>query len=132
LPPRPEPTPTLPPTSPALPKPQPVGGFIELQASFSDTWPWDTVPRRELWTVVQWQDAFGNWHDVEGWQGTLDDVKDKTGAKRWWVAPSELGKGPFRWAVYRSQGGRLLVRSDPFDLPAASGETVAVDVALEP
>jgi hypothetical protein len=24
------------------------------------------------WTVVQWQDTAGNWHDVEGWQGWLD------------------------------------------------------------
>jgi hypothetical protein len=22
--------------------------------------------------VVQWQDAFGDWHDVDGWRGHLD------------------------------------------------------------
>ena len=136
----PPPLPTMTPTPaprPTSPLPPPVtGGLIELQAQFPQTWPWDEAHWQALWTVVQWQDK-GNWYDVEGWQGTLDEAAfDATGnvvgKKMWWVAKGDLGTGPFRWQVYRSQGGRLLVTSDTFDLPEAVNRITVVEVALSP
>jgi hypothetical protein len=88
---------------------------------------------QELWTVVQWQDPYTEvWHDVEGWQGTLDGVTDGLGKKTWWVASRDLDTGPFRWRVYRSEGGTLLATSEPFNLPGAVGAAVTVEVALTP
>jgi hypothetical protein len=89
-----------------------------------------------LWTVVQWQDDKGKWTDVEGWQGTLDDVAigedgGVEGYKKWWVARSDAGKGPFRWVVYRSQGGAALATSEPFALPKSAGETGIIEVSLD-
>jgi len=54
------------------------------------------------------------------------------GCKRWWVDEEDLGKGPFRWQVYQSKGGRALARSGAFDLPGSSGATVVVEVSLAP
>ena len=88
--------------------------------------------RAGLWTVVQWQDIFGNWHDVEGWRGTLDDVVGSQGEQVWWVAQTDRGAGPFRWLVYDRLGGKLLARSELFNLPTASGQTVRVQVSLAP
>lgn len=75
-----------------------------------------------LWTVVQWQDLLGNWQDVKGWRGTLDEVvcgEDGrlVGRKVWWVAQADLGKGPFRWQVYQDREGSLFITSEPFYLP---------------
>jgi hypothetical protein len=118
LPPRPTPI------SRAAPRPAPpTGGRIALRAPSA---------RGEMWTMVQWQDAFGGWHDVEGWQGTFDDIKDGVGEKLWWVAEENLSTGPFRWAVYEDKGGQFLAASEPFYLPDAVGATVQVDVSLEP
>jgi hypothetical protein len=80
--------------------------------------------------AVQWQDTGGRWHDVEGWQGTLDDVALGVGNKLWWVAQSDLGTGPFRWIVRRGFGGDLLAESEPFYLPGTAGETLQVELSL--
>lgn len=111
-----------------------AGGWIELQVQFPAT---TSYPRQGLWTVVQWQDEWGHWRDVQGWQGTLDEVEadggsDVVGWKKWWVDKEDLGKGPFRWQVYQSKGGRALATSAPFDLPGSSGATVVVEVSLAP
>ena len=45
----------------------PDGGLIELQAQFAETWSNAGIHWQELWTVVQWQDEWDNWQDVEGW-----------------------------------------------------------------
>jgi hypothetical protein len=87
--------------------------------------------------VVQWQDEWGYWQDVEGWQGELDQVKSDddgavAGQKTWWVSMDDLGRGPFRWRVYRSRGGYLLATSDEFYLPAVSLDKLVVEVALAP
>lgn len=117
LPPRPTPAPTASPTT--IPSAYVrEGGLIEL----------DLHPAREgLWTMIQWQDARGQWHDVDGWQGTVDGA-----IQIWWVAPRDFGKGPFRWRVYQNPGGLLLATSQSFSLPHTTGETVRVDVGIKP
>ena len=138
-------TPTHPPLAwtpgPPLPKtpvppinlPGPDGGQIELRVQFAPAW-WQrrTVHWQELWTVIQWQDRLRNWHDVEGWRGGLDEIVKSEGGKTWWVIQADLGKGPFRWLVYDRAGGKLLAASQSFNLPSASGQTVKVQVELEP
>lgn len=111
LPPRPSPRPASRPVS------KPPDGAIELTVESAAA---------GLWTVVQWQDALGGWHDVEGWQGALDKGDRKT----WWVDKTDLGKGPFRWAV--TQSGELLATSELFYLPDSVGQTVKVSVSLVP
>ncbi len=85
----------------------PLGATIELTA-----WP----PGGS--SVVQWQDINGDWQDVEGWRGTLDN----NGYIRWWVAAKDFGSGPFRWAVGQAA-------SAPFNLPSGAGETVRVSLS---
>lgn len=80
------------------------------------------------WTVVQWQDGHGRWHDVTGWRGLLDDGDGNE--KVWWVAPRDFDTGPFRWLVYDEPDGAVLGTSDSFTLPAARGATVTVEVTL--
>jgi uncharacterized repeat protein (TIGR01451 family) len=78
-----------------------------------------------LWAVVQWQDGAGNWHDVEGWQGELED-----GAQDWWVASRDFGAGPFRWVVYQDQGkSTVLAESQAFELPSGPDESVRVSLS---
>ena len=113
----------------------PTGGRIQLQAQFSPAWPWDDVHWQSLWTVVQWYDAAGNWHNVDGWQGSLDTIEQKevgwVGQKEWWAGQEILGAGPFRWLVY-GQDGQLLATSDVFALPELPGGTITVALSLEP
>jgi hypothetical protein len=127
------PTPIPLPTSPVpLPQPtalpasssSPEGGQIVLRA-WGSVWP-------SMWTVVQWQDGLGNWHDVEGWRGTLDKVASGEGNKTWWVGRADLGYGPFRWLVYEQLDGRLLATSASFNLPQAPGQATLVNLALAP
>jgi len=113
-------TPTATPWAPAPFKPQ-VGAYIELHVHSAQ------VPA-QVWTIVQWQDYFGAWHNVDGWQGTLDVGNQKL----WWVADKDLGTGPFRWVVYQGQAGPSLAVSEPFHLPDLSGRKVQVDVTLGP
>lgn len=137
--PTPQPAPSLPPrpTPQPTPRRRPTGGSIELRAQFPHTWPWAEVPWQDLWTIVQWQDEWGSWHDVEGWRGTLDHVVigesgEVVGKGIWWVAKSDLGKGPFRWVVYWRKEGKLLATSESFYLPGTVGEIVRIEVVLEP
>jgi hypothetical protein len=128
--------------SPRPGKPAPVkarddGGTIKLLTRFSSSWPWNEANWQDIWTVVQWRDDKGIWHDVDGWQGTLDAIdtnagKTVVGFKSWWVDAPILGKGPFRWQVYHSKGSWLLATSDTFDLPEVSGAVVTVEVDLAP
>lgn len=92
----------------------PVGAYIELNMP---------NPSVGAWSVVQWQDANGDWQTVEGWQGVVDN-----GYRRWWVAAKDFGKGPFRWAVFNSPGGSLIAASDPFSLPALPNNVVRVSI----
>lgn len=119
---------------PAQPAPQSAltGAQIQLRLQFSQDWHATGIPWQELWTVVQWQDEWGYWRDVAGWQGTLDQVQDGEGKKTWWLDEGLLGKEPFRWRVYRSQAGTLLATSDPFDLPTSTGATATIKMSLGP
>jgi hypothetical protein len=114
----PPPRPTLTPTPYA---PGSAGTYIELRL------PTDNI---NLWTVVQWQDRVGGWHDVEGWRGVLDDINDHKGDKIWWVLPYSYGDGPCRWEVYDRAGGKLLATSSSFLLPEAN-QHVIVEVVLK-
>lgn len=78
-----------------------------------------------LWAVVQWRDAGGMWHDVEGWQGGVD-----AGTQQWGVFPREFGRGPFRWVLYDGPKGRLLKTSTSFILPTKDEEVVKVSISL--
>jgi hypothetical protein len=138
-PPRPEtPTPTLPATpDPADPDGSTgaQGGKLALHIEFSSQWPWERAPWQDLWTVVQWQDPQGAWHDVVGWRGELDrvvlgDGGRVVGRKVWWVQQRDAGKGPFRWLVYRGEGDLLLARSETFHLPPGDGTTTVVEFQL--
>ena len=99
---------------------------------------WDAIqlrmiqPPEDAWITVEWQDARSGWHTVTSWQGGFDSTSDDVGLKTWWVAPADRGKGPFRWRVYQSRGGKLLATSAPYDLPTASRTTVAVGLTLAP
>jgi hypothetical protein len=95
----------------------PVGAYIELQ----------TLPILvQAWTVVQWQDQIGGWHEVEGWHGTVE----LDGSKRWWVAAKDFGKGPFRWVVMAKNDGQPLATSLSFNLPSTAYEVVQSEVSL--
>lgn len=124
LPPRPPtPTPDVPAPAPIEPTPIPPvqGAYIILDVPDGNG---------QLWTVVQWLDLEGAWHDVDGWRGHLDDGEGKM--KIWWVAPEDFGTGTMRWQVYDGPEGRLRATSDPFSLPGGSDEAVHVSVELAP
>ncbi len=108
------PRPTLVPTAMA----QPQGSWIELRTTTAPT---------TAWAVVEWQDAVGGWHTVEGWQGVLTPSATQT----WWVAEADRGKGPFRWVVYRQRGGTVWGVSTAFHLPS-DRRTVVVPVTATP
>ena len=127
LPPRPTPvTATSTPTEPE----EPAGAWITLRVYPPPGDP--SFPWQELWTLVQWQDVHGGWHDVEGWQGTPDRVAEGSGSKVWWVARKDLGTGPFRWVVHREQDGEVLAGSEPFNLPGAVGTTLTIEALPAP
>jgi len=54
------------------------------------------------------------------------------GLKVWWVAQPDLSTGPFRWVVYRGQGGEYLAGSEPFTLPDAAGALLTMEVLPAP
>lgn len=118
LPPRDTPAPAEPGGDDRSDPDRPLGTYLELHLN---------QPPAGVWTVVQWQDSAGNWHDVEGWQG----VPDADGGKRWWVAAKDFGTGPFRWVVQQGPGDPLLGMSAPFHLPAGAAEIMQVTVLLK-
>ena len=92
-------------------------GFIELCVY---------PPKANLWTVVQWQDSEGCWHDEEGWQGTPEG-----GFQVWLVCSPQFGKGPFRWVVLQGRDSPTLAESTEFFLPREERRSVQVDVILD-
>jgi hypothetical protein len=75
------------------------------------------------YTVVQWRDAAGNWHDVPGWRAHAP-----SGAVVWAVEAKDFGAGPFRWVSYTGEGGSVLGVSQSFMLPGA-GKRVQATVS---
>lgn len=118
------PRPTAAPTATPLPDNDTDNGDGALQGATITLMVENPPP--QAWTAVQWQDAFGEWHDVEGWRGRLDDGAGD--AKIWWVAPKDFDTGPFRWQVYEQVEGALVASSDAFMLPAEAGAVVLVEV----
>ena len=115
LPPRPTP---VPPEGTAVPLP---GGFIVLEATLA------TAVATPLWTRVQWQDTDGDWHEVDGWRGAFDHDMTVT----WWVAPIDLGTGPFRWLVYAAEDSdEIITVSEPFFLPPVAHQTTTVTMSI--
>ena len=77
------------------------------------------------WTAVQWQDAStGEWHTVEGWQGTLE----ADGTQVWWVGSEQFGRGPLRWQLFAEKEGALLEVSESFTMPTRNKEIVTVTI----
>ncbi len=116
----------------ALPK----GTRLQLDAHFSDSWPWDSMQWQDVWSEIEWQDDKEEWFLVDGWKGNLDEIEQGEngwiGTKEWWAAEDIKGKGPFRWKVYDHPGGDLLATSESFYLAEQTGGTVTVPVDLAP
>lgn len=120
------PTPTL--TS--TPRPISNSAAIELNVQFLPNAPADANWRESLWTMVAWQDGFGEWHIVEGWKSNLDEVKSSGGRKIWYVSDDQFGKGPFSWLVSPGPEGDPIAASLPFNMPSSAGVIVPVKVAV--
>ncbi len=88
------------------------GAFIKLSI-------WHGAGR---WSVVQWQDGMGQWHDVGGWQGMLDPA----GEILWFVETNDFGKGPFRWVLNGASGQQSQEVSNAFFLPTGIDQVVTV------
>jgi hypothetical protein len=131
-----EPPPSGQPSSPQDKSNPAKGAQVTLEVQFDEDWPEKGIQWQELWTVVQWQDQWGTWHDVDGWQGTLDKVYLKDGkvmgVKMWWLYESLLGAGPFRWAVFAGRTGKVMAKTDPFYLPKTTGQGVTAKLLLSP
>lgn len=127
LPPRPDPPPPyLPPTpAPSPAQRHSAGAYVRLIVAPGT--PGEAAPAA-IWTVVQWEDEAGAWHDVDGWCGHLDDAR--VGTKTWWVSAADYGRGPFRWVVLEDQDGPMQAASAPFDLPSGTGRVLDVGVML--
>ncbi len=105
------------PTATAVPAPTIPGAKITLHAAGPIS--------PDNWTVVQWQDAQGKWHDVTGWQGELEADHTKT----WWVGVEHLGSGPFRWLVLTED--EVVGSSAAFYLPTNQQQELRVEVTVK-
>lgn len=76
------------------------------------------------YTVVQWYDSYGVWHDVEGWRtkATSDSVK-------WSVEEKDFTHGPFRWLVYYNDG-TIIGESSAFMLPHREHDVKSLDLQI--
>jgi hypothetical protein len=83
-----------------------------------------------LYTVVQWQDNDGVWHDVQGWQSQLLVPEEQPAVQTWAVAPSHFGRGPFRWLVFDREMREVLGVSTTFYLPQTPNTAVSVEIDL--
>lgn len=109
------------PTATAVPVPQTPGAQISLHVVGEIA----AEIAADNWTIVQWQDADEQWHDVTGWQGELEP----DGSKTWWVGTELLGRGPFRWQLLVD--GRVIGQSEAFALPERPYDTLQIVVTVE-
>jgi hypothetical protein len=94
----------------------PAGAYIDLTVTGASI---------DAWTIVQWQDGNGAWHNIEGWRAALvDDYQ------QWWLGRNSYGTGPFRWCVLDAPMGSIVASSDAFYMPARSGEWTHVTVTV--
>jgi hypothetical protein len=98
------------------PPPSAEGGLIILDASAAP------IPLAQNQTIVQWQNEAGDWFDVAGWQGELNEQKQVV----WWVAPQHLGQSPFRWLIFRENN--QVLTSPSFTLPTSGGQIIRLQV----
>lgn len=133
------PRPTLPPyevTNTTILSDVPEGAKLSLQVQYAENWPFEDKYWQDVYVMVRWVDAFGNWHPVEGWQGNVDDIAQHDLAwvanKDWWVGHAQLGTGPYRWYVYDREGGNLLYESESFNLPESNGDLMIIKTLIEP
>ena len=117
---------TPPPISRAKREPPPVGAWIELRMACQPSCA--VLPWQEMWTVVQWQDGLGRWHDVEGWQGKMEVIGGDQATRSWWVDHKDFGAGPFRWLICQENCHNPLGASASFYLPDGLNRVVAVEV----
>ena len=110
-------TPTAAPTSQVNSSVAIDGGFIRLVVE-----PLNPA----LSAVVQWQDGTGKWHSVGGWRSETVTMPTK-----WWVNPSDFGKGPFRWLVYEHSQKNVVATSDTFFLPESEQHIVDVHMTIK-
>lgn len=104
------------------------GSYLLLSVDQSN--PDIILPDDNDWTIIQWQDADGNWKEVDGWQGEYTyDPEDAVWEVYWWVDQDEFGKGPFRWVVYTDKTLKTVeATSAPFDLPSHKFDPVIISV----
>lgn len=94
-----------------------VGAYILLQVDAASA---------DTWSVIQWLGDDGNWYDVEGWRGSLNE----NGTRQWWVDAKDFGTGPFRWVVFSDfDGNSILGASTSFKLPSQANKTLFVSVS---
>ena len=119
--------PTLPPINlPATPTPIPDKSDDDDDAPIAHI-DLQVVPAQAAgWSVVQWQGSDDNWHDVEGWRGSLS----AGGMRRWAVESKDFGSGPFRWVVMAGQSGSIIGTSESFHLPASGNEVVSLTIIV--
>ncbi len=110
-----------------------TGSRLQLHIHYGRDWPWHLMAWQDLWTEVQWTDGT-DWFVVEGWRGQMDNIAQQddhwVSLREWWVDARDLGKGPFRWVIYDHQGGKVLVTSESFMLPAGGGQTMIINQTL--
>ncbi len=117
---RPAPAQALPPRPTAVPTAVPIitGAGIQLTV--------EGAVGNE-WTMVQWQHPFtGEWHDISGWQGRLNEDM----GQQWWVGSEHFGRGPYRWQVYEQEINSLVAVSDSFTMPERSGQILQIHVTV--
>lgn len=82
------------------------------------------------WVGIQWIDSAGIWHDVPGWQGSLDlNANSTTPFKQYTVFHNQLGAGPFHWVLYTQKDGSIIGVSPNFTLPQNAGQMLTTFVS---
>jgi hypothetical protein len=108
--------------------------MMMLNGRFADDWPFMQLHwQQDLWLIVQWQADNGSWQDVPGWQGHFDTIQPGDqwlGQKYFWADDPLLGSGPYRWLVIDTKNSRVVGTSEPYYLPAKTGEITAIDLEI--
>ncbi len=75
--------------------------------------------------AVQWGDAIGGWHTVDGWTAALDHLTPQgVPFQRFTVLSSNYGQKPFRWVIYYPDGVTVWAIGPWFTLPTQDGSDV--------